>query len=402
MSENKTMQNIVIVSSDSYPDGGASANRHMAYAKGLVELGNKVTFILLGPQVNRQRDYFEDGIKFISVFSDNLISGIFRKHSSIAPYPSVRQGKKMICLINSMDKIDFIILLDTHVWMLHPFLKLCRNNNIKVVHERTEFPFVVIDRGFIGKIHHYMYQQLVLPKFDGLFVITQALKVYFSNLTRGKVPVIVINMIVDPTRFTCQNNPVENSFKYIAYCGKMDINKDGTDVLIRSYAKARLKLEGIRDIKLMLIGDTSDSVIIGKLKKEIAGHNCEENVIFTGAIPRHKLPDLLNNAQALVLARPDSKQAEGGFPTKLGEYLSTGKPVIITNTGEIGLFLRDGYNAFIAVAGSVDSFSEKLVQVFENYDEALKTGLRGKELVFKEFNYLSQAGKLAEFLRGIL
>ena len=48
----------------------------------------------------------------------------------------------------------------------------------------------------------------------------------------------------------------------------------------------------------------------------------------------------------LVLARPDNIQAKGGFPTKLGEYLATGNPVVVTKVGEIPNYLIDGVNAF--------------------------------------------------------
>ena len=48
------------------------------------------------------------------------------------------------------------------------------------------------------------------------------------------------------------------------------------------------------------------------------------------------------------MARPDSRQARGGFPTKLGEYLATGKPVCVTKVGEITVYLEDNVSAFLA------------------------------------------------------
>ena len=116
---------------------------------------------------------------------------------------------------------------------------------------------------------------------------------------------------------------------------------------------------------------------------------------------REKVPPLLNNASALALARPYNKQSEGGVPTKLGEYLATGKPVIITDTGEISLFLKDGYNAFIAKPGDIDSFSDKISEVFADYPRALVIGKNGRLLTENEFNYLEQARKLAFFIESL-
>ena len=60
------------------------------------------------------------------------------------------------------------------------------------------------------------------------------------------------------------------------------------------------------------------------------------------------MPKYLCNAKLLALARPDSIQAQGGFPTKLGEYLATGRPVVVTKVGEIPDYLEDGVNAFLS------------------------------------------------------
>ena len=63
----------------------------------------------------------------------------------------------------------------------------------------------------------------------------------------------------------------------------------------------------------------------------------------------------------MALARPTNKQAEGGFPTKLGEYLATGNTVVVTNVGEIGEFLHDKVNAFVS---DPDSPEKNFVKLF--------------------------------------
>ena len=96
----------------------------------------------------------------------------------------------------------------------------------------------------------------------------------------------------------------------------------------------------------------------------------ENKVIITGSVKRNEIPALLCNSDILALARPDNKQAEGGFPTKLGEYLATGNLVVVTNVGEIGLFLEDRKNAFISEPGSPEKFSEKLREALLNDNTA--------------------------------
>lgn len=393
--------NIVIISSDKYPDGGASANRHLAYAKGLVESGHSVTFILLSPQPVSEISYNEDGISFKPAYQENLFSKMARNHSSLVPIPSIRRGKRILLELNSKNVINVIILLDTHTWMLTPFLKVCKKYSITVIHERTEYPLVTIKRKVFGKVHLWLYKHLILYNLDGIFVINNTLKDYFANLTRKSIPIAVINMIVDPSRF---DKPVKGNnypYRYLAYCGSMGPDKDGTDILIHAFCKAVKELRGYEDLKLMLIGRIQDDSAREVLNRAINDCDCTEKVVFTGFIQRRSIPEILNNAMALALARPAGIQAEGGFPTKLGEYLATGKPVIVTKTGEIGLYLRDGFNAFVAEPGSVDSFSDKIREVFEDYEKATEIGQNGNRLIYNEFNYLCQANRLIDFIHSI-
>ena len=99
----------------------------------------------------------------------------------------------------------------------------------------------------------------------------------------------------------------------------------------------------------------------------------------------------------LALARPDRLQAQNGFPTKLGEYLATGKPVVVTRVGEIPLFIKHGENGYLADP-TPESFSKQLSWVADNYEQAKKTGQNGKKLAENEFSYFVQSKKVLEFM----
>jgi len=392
--------NLVFVSSEQYPDGGAAVNRHMAYAKGLDEAGHNVTFVLLSKQMAGDREYVEDGTKFICTFPENYNSNYSKLRKLFLRIQSIRVRNQVILKIHENKKIDAIVLLDTVIWVLIPLIRLAKNKGIKIIHERTEYPFVVAGKGLIMKINLKIYLSIVLKKFDGLYVISQALKNYFNQLLKNRIPIEIINMIVDPSRFKKVASDEIHKYQYIAYCGSLNDNKDGVDILIKAFGDSLITRKIDNNIKLMLIGEIKNESFRKTMDTIFKEKNCRSNIIFTGRVERLKVPYLLNGAAALALARPESKQAEGGFPTKLGEYLATGKPVIITSVGEICHFLKDGYNAFIAEPGNVKIFSEKINEVFSDYPKALEIGKRGEMLVFNEFNYYTQALKLAYFIQS--
>jgi glycosyltransferase involved in cell wall biosynthesis len=390
--------NLVFVSSGQYPNGGAATNRHMAYAKGLSEAGHSVTFLLLARQISGNNESNNSGINFTCTFPEGYNSNATKYRKLLFHIQSLRARKQTIVRLNSKSKIDCIILLDTVVWILIPLIQLAKKHKIKVFHERTEYPFVVGNKGLIGKINLKIYLSLVINQFSGIYVISQAIKNYFNERLNNKIPIEIINMIVDPDRFKSATSGGYSKDPYIAYCGALNDDKDGVDILIEAFGDALANGKISNNIKLMLIGEAKNESFQNKLEEIIDAKKCRNNIIFTGKVERFKVPGLLNEAAAHALARPDSKQAEGGFPTKLGEYLATGKPVIITDVGEIGNFLKDGYNAFIAKPGDVSSFSGKISEVFSDYDKGIEVGKRGQLLVYNEFNYYEQAEKLARFI----
>jgi glycosyltransferase involved in cell wall biosynthesis len=113
------------------------------------------------------------------------------------------------------------------------------------------------------------------------------------------------------------------------------------------------------------------------------------------------IPKYLCGASLLVLSIPKSLQAQGGFPTKLGEYLVTGNPVVVTKVGEIEDYLTDGYDSYLAEADSVDSFSEKMIDALNNIEQSRMIGLKGKENALKNFNYLTQAESVIRFIESM-
>ena len=124
-----------------------------------------------------------------------------------------------------------------------------------------------------------------------------------------------------------------------------------------------------------------------------------KNVLFYGRAPREEMPRLLKNAKMLCLARPTTTQALYGFPTKLGEYLATGNPVVVTAVGDIPLYLNDS-NSYIVKPDDNSAFSDRMLEVLSDYGRALKKGSLGKELSLNIFNAEVQSKVLNEWLRN--
>lgn len=160
-------------------------------------------------------------------------------------------------------------------------------------------------------------------------------------------------------------------------------DKDGVYDLITAYGQICGEFPQSR---LILIGSNQDKAKMEKNLNALEALSCKENVIFTGLLNKKELIKWLTSAYCLALARPDNQQAKYGFPTKLGEYLATGRPVVITSVGDIPIYLKDGINAYVSAPDDPHAFAQKLRACFSDELNAKRIGEAGQALVKSVFN----------------
>ncbi len=266
---------------------------------------------------------------------------------------------------------------------LHKFVS---KKGIEVYHERTEHPDVVRLR-FAFERKRYIRN---CKKLSGLFVISTALKNYFISIGVPEKKITIVNMTVDPNRFenVSKSTSVE---KYIAYCGTASNNKDGVDRLIKAFAIVAQKH---KDVKLYIIGRTPSSDDASGNLQLVDSLGIKDRVVFTGVVIAEQMPQLLTNAIILALARPNNLQAQNGFPTKLGEYLLTRNPVVVTKVGDIPLFLKDGESALLAEPDNIEEFADKLCWALEHQSEGIEIGQKGRNVAMANFNASIETNKI--------
>lgn len=269
--------------------------------------------------------------------------------------------------------------------------KMCEEvKGVRVFAERTEHPKATI--AFPNPLLALSDSEIIttIKKLSGLFVISNPLKEYYENLGMNPSKIHVINMTVDVDRFL---NIKKTACKerYIAYCGNVSNNKDGVDILIKAFD---LVCKERPYIKLYIIGKTPSKKDSSDNIQLIKSLGIEEKIVYTGVVSSRRIPQLLKDADVLALARPDNLQAKYGFPTKLGEYLLTENPVVVTSVGDIPLFLKDGISALISEPSNVKMFADKLLWALDNPEKASIIGKAGADVAIKDFNSKIETQKL--------
>ena len=374
--------NTLVVISDCFRPATATSNRLLAILHGLDSLDIHVEMVFAYENNNRDHiilEQFSNRIKFHYLLKS---LGIVRKSKYIKLLFSLYKFRNYIgCMSDNAP----ILLVDGPLYL--PIIR--REKRFKIYAELTEHPSISMMPSLIKG--HIKNQYL---KLNGLFVISTALKEYYKE--KGVENVEIINMIVDGTRFSdIKKNQIAN--KYIAYCGTVTNNKDGVNDLIQSFAYVH-KVHP--DYKLYIIGPSP-------LKKEKSGNielinklGLSDSIILTGRVSNERMPQLLCDATVLVLARPDNLQAKYGFPTKLGEYLMTGNPVVVTRVGDIPIFLEDRVTALLAEPGNCQDISNKIEWAIEHTMEAQEIGNRGRKVAEQQFNNIIETKKIVKQIFG--
>ena len=123
----------------------------------------------------------------------------------------------------------------------------------------------------------------------------------------------------------------------------------------------------------------------------------DNKVVFTGMVSSDKLPQILLNATVLALARPQSRQAKYGFPTKLGEYLYTGNPVVVTSVGDIPLFLKNEDSAYLVTPDSINDIAAQLDNALSD-GYAIQIGENGRKVAELNFSQEKVTSQLLDAL----
>ena len=387
-------------------ENGASANRFAGLIRGLLEQDIKITMVITGGYSNldefKLKGVFPKYDNISVHYSNHLLNSniwfrrlnkyilsklITKKNSNFLKkqfnkdfdYIWLTNDSEILCAYNKFyQNIKGKSLIE-----LNEFNDIYKYNNVTVNKLQRDYANVS-DKIFIEAI----------KKIDGFAIMTKTLINYYREFTKKDARFLHLPMTVDLLRF---DNVAEcDLYKkpYIAYTGTFNNAKDGVDILIHSFAKISQRHPALH---LYLAGFYHYDV--DKQKELINQYNLNDRITYLGVLNKDKIPNFICNAELLVLSRPDSHQAQGGFPTKLGEYLATGNPVCVTKVGEIPNYLEDNVSAFMATPGDVDSFADAMDRALSNPERARKVGLSGREVANREFNSEIQAKRLADFLK---
>lgn len=362
----------------------ASGNRVMHLARCLVEKGVRVIVLSAFSDSGRAESFERGGVEFRSFCR---VRGGFMRQLALSIVFPIRAWSYIRRMHKEGDVLySYTGNLVQRIWA-SLFAKIM---HMPMYYEGCEYPYTIIASW--PKVLQWLDVWLIRKCVSGVVAITPALAEYYRSITKSGTKIITIPMTVDAERFSgYQSIPEGFDIQYIAYTGALNRNGGGVDVLVEAFA---IIAEEHPELHLVLIGKGSDEL---KRRYESKIGDRRIHCLFSGKIPADEMPRYICNAKILAMLPLPTKQQEGCFPTKLGEYLSSGVPTVVSKVGIPANILTDGENVRFVPPNDPVATANVFRDILSNYERAKTVAARGKEYARDNFDYAQFAEKLYEW-----
>lgn len=389
----------------SFPYGMAAAKRILCYAKGLMAKGNEVDIVICQKCFERGGD---DGQPSKGVFKGIPYIYVCGKYKHAKKYRLLRG---LDYLVVDYIRSFFYALIHIHkgdrvfVYFYPIFLQLLiliasKLKRAKVVKETCEHPLAL---GNVNSKWHKFCKwfefNFIMPQYDGFIVISQDLDKFVQKYKSNKaksiiVPILVEDIFKRKSLFALKN---EYDVPYIIHTGTMYEQKDSISKILHVFS--RFKKETGFNCRLVFTGPQANEKC--SYLPLIKSLGIENDVDLLGMINPERVISLQYFAAMTIIYKSDNLQTRNCFPTKLGEMLICGTPVITTTVGDANIYLKNGESAFIIEPDDEDSLIGYIKYVLDNPECARRIGEAGKTVAKKYFNPLYQGQRLSEFYKSL-
>lgn len=224
---------------------------------------------------------------------------------------------------------------------------------------------------------HKKIIQYVLKKADRIYSTSKVMAEEINKYTQKNIQIIPFGVDTDVFRpFEVKRIFEENTL--VIGCVKSLSFKYGIEYLIDAFQIIKNKLPE-RKIKLLLVGD-------GLLKNDLMNRasklNIENDVLFFGAVPHSKVPEMYNMIDIAVF--PSVWES---FGVSNLEAAACGIPQVASNVGGFPEIIEDGKTGILVEPANPTAIAEQVIKLINDDDLRNKMGKAAREKVIRDFDW---------------
>ncbi len=176
----------------------------------------------------------------------------------------------------------------------------------------------------------------------------------------------------------------------IVYTG--NIHRANLDEMRELYAAvAELRRDGLRIVLVKTGWNSPEAARLPRL---------EEGLRDLGWVRRSVVPELLAAADVLVQPGGPGPFNDYRFPSKLPEFLASGRPVVLPRTN-LGLELRDGEEALVLERGDAEEIRDAVARLVADPELRRRIGEGGRDFALRELGWARSVDRVEELYREI-
>ncbi|MBV5328705.1 MAG: glycosyltransferase [Chlorobium sp.] len=379
-----------------FPFGTASTKRVRLFGRCLVTCGIPFHVWHIGPSSfgeNKQKNGEYEGLTY------EYLSPSVRRPDSVIKrilyylwgcvlllFRLIRHRRNSFVYVYSQG--DFI-----NLWTLF----LCRLIKIPVAQEVCEWwPGTPRENFFNG----WMYRSVMFRWSNGALPISHEIEARIRVLAKPDYPLCLVPVLVDPVEKNTQIEDArhESSSPVFLWCGSVDGYQ--RDVLFLIDALAQLTSAVGKSAVLRIVGPCTENgraeLMAYVRSKNISG----ERLDIAGFVSEQQLWSYCAQAEALLMPLWDDDRSCTRFPTKLGQYVAAGRPIVTALVGEMKYFLT-AENAMFYPSGDAAGLARSLDTLLTNPSLGDRLASNATRDVLPKVDFRSNAKRISQWFQQI-
>ena len=272
-------------------------------------------------------------------------------------------------------------------------LWLCRLLKIPVAQEACEWWPGTPNKNFFTK---WMYQSIMFRLSSGALPISKLIEDRILSLAGTAYPLCRIPVLVDPNENDTKRDRLKSgsSCAVFLWCGMVDGYK--RDIIFIIDAMSELKSSVGQKAIFRIVGPCSEKARVDLLSYARLKNISAERMDILGFVSESELWGYCIQADALLMPLWNDDRSFTRFPTKLGQYVTAGRPIVTAQIGEMKHFLTDE-TAMFYPPGDVTGLALSLDRLLT--DPALGKGLASRATleVLPRVDFRSNASRISKW-----
>ena len=381
------MSNIIVYIGADIPDKAPAAVRVFSNAMALKAYGFDVKIISVDTEKTIEHN----------VINDIEVWHLARPKSTKGWVSKLIDATRYTSIIDGIDNVKAVIAYEQPAISYLRLRRYCRKKGIKILTETAEWQkwenlgnlsgiarlVRVID---IAASMKYAYK-----KSDGIIVTSSYFKTHFDNCA----PILVVPTLqyqkIDVTK-----EVDDQGVRRFVYAGQLGYRKD----LLKDIIKAFYLLRD-REYVFNILGLTYDEYVerfpdeeqyLKTINKD------RERIKFYGKVPHKDVLNMVGNSDFALIIRESIRRNNVGFPTKFGESINCGTPVIVSDFSDV-VYYTNKYN--VGIVTDITSIENGIRKALEMNSKELSS-MRERCKECDVFYYTGHIREFGEFVNKII